>query len=430
MRVERMAAAQGSAPTLARELRAVEAGDAIPSEVGYAVRGAIDAVRRDGDDAVLELTRRWDTAGAQPWPLRVDRLELQAALNALDEPLRDALELAASNVRAVSLADVGGEAEVELPGGQRVVLREVPVSRAAVYVPGGQAPYPSTVVMGVVAAQVAGVEEIAVCAPPRPDGDAHPEILAACAVCGVDEVYRMGGAQAIAALALGTATVAAVDVVVGPGNVYVQEAKRQLSDCVGIDSFAGPSELLAVLGSTADAHLVALDLLAQADHGPSSRLVAVSPSFEVLDRLSAALDELGAAGAGAEGCQLVDVDDMEQALAFAENWAPEHLQLVGEEAEALAPRVRRAGCVFVGAQAGTAFGDYIAGSNHVLPTGGAARFASVLSPRTFRRRMTQVHLDGAAAALAPAGALIARAEGFEAHARSMEARMQDNGRHA
>lgn len=413
----------------AAELRRQGHGGDAPAEVADAVREVIDAVRRDGDEAVLELTRRWDTAGAQPWPLRVDALELQGALEAIGGPLPEALELAAANVRSVCLVDAASDREVELPQGQRIVLREIPVRRAAVYVPGGRAPYPSTVIMGVVAAQVAGVEEVAVCAPPRRDGDAHPEILAACAACGVEEVYRMGGAQAVSALALGTPTIPRVDVLVGPGNAYVQEAKRLLCDRIGIDSFAGPSELLVVLGDDADVRIVGLDLLAQAEHGPASRLVAVSPSPQVLEALSDALADLGAEAAAAESCQLVAVADMGEALAFTDAWAPEHLQLVGEEAEALAPRVRSAGCVFVGAQSGTAFGDYVAGSNHVLPTGGAARFASALSPRTFRRRMAQVQLDGAASSLAPAGALIARAEGFEAHARSMEARMQDNGRH-
>jgi histidinol dehydrogenase len=281
--------------------------------------------------------------------------------------------------------------------------------------------------MGAVTAYAAGVEEVVVCAPPRPDGSAHPEILAACALCGVDEVYRMGGAQAIAALALGAGAIEPVDVLVGPGNEYVQEAKRQLSDRVGIDSFAGPSELLVVLDDGADPRLAALDLMAQGEHGPATVLVAVSPSAEVLEAVRAQLGELGADAIPAAECHLIEVEDIDEALAFAEAFAPEHLQLVGPAAEALAPRVRSAGCVFVGARSGTAFGDYIAGSNHVLPTAGTARFASVLSPSTFRRRMAEVHVDGAASALAAPGAEIARAEGFIVHARSMEARIEDNG---
>jgi histidinol dehydrogenase len=288
-------------------------------------------------------------------------------------------------------------------------------------VPGGRAPYPSTVIMGVVTAQAAGVEEIVVCSPPREDGDVDPVVLAACELCGVTEVYRMGGAQAVAALALGTDTIPAVDVIVGPGNVYVQEAKRRLSGAVGIDSFAGPSELAILFDETANTGLVAVDLLAQAEHGPSSLVVAVSPSAEALDALTEPLADAPARGV------LVEAPDLDAALEFVEDLAPEHLQLMGEGAEALAPRVRSAGCLFVGAESGTAFGDYVAGSNHILPTGGAARFASALSPRTFRRTMAEVRLT-ATAGLVRGGAQIARAEGFTAHAESMEARIRENGR--
>jgi histidinol dehydrogenase len=375
-------------------------------------------VRAEGDAAVLALTRELDTGGREPWPLRVDPIQLREALDALPAPLRSALELAAGNVRSVALATVGSDREVALPQGQTVTIREIPVGRAAVYVPGGRAPYPSTVIMGAVTAQVAGVEEVAVCSPPRADGDIDPVVLAACELCGVEEVYRMGGAQAIAALAFGTDTVPRVEMVVGPGNVYVQEAKRQLSGRIGIDSFAGPSELVVVLSEGADPRLAAYDLLAQTEHGADSRVVGISPSQELLARVAAEL--------GPESGIRLEVLDLEAALDFVEEMAPEHLQLMGAEAEALAPDVRSAGCVFVGAAAGTAFGDYVAGSNHVLPTGGAARFASALSVKTFRRHMTEVRL-GEVEELARAGAAIARAEGFAAHAESMEARIRDNG---
>jgi len=246
-------------------------------------------------------------------------------------------------------------------------------------------------------------------------------VLAACALCGVDEVYRMGGAQAIAALALGTETVPRVDVVVGPGNVFVQEAKRQLSERVGLDSFAGPSELVVVLSEGADARLAALDLRAQAEHGPESRAIAVSPDLDLLAAVAAEIS--GKAGGDEANVELRPVADLVAALELVEELAPEHLQLMGAEAEGLASRVRCAGCVFVGAAAGTAFGDYVAGSNHVLPTGGAARFQSALSPATFRRRMARVSLPPEAASrLAPAGAALARAEGLPVHAESMERR--------
>jgi histidinol dehydrogenase len=238
----------------------------------------------------------------------------------------------------------------------------------------------------------------------------HPVILAAAALCGADEVYAIGGAQAIAALALGTESVPRVDVIVGPGNLYVQEAKRQLSGVVGIDGFAGPSDLCVLLSAGAEPTWAAADLRAQAEHGADSLVVAVSDDPALLP----------AEGVGIEAA------DLEAALAFAEALAPEHLQLMGAEAEALAPRVRRAGCLFVGNHSGTAFGDYVAGSNHTLPTEGAARFASGLNTRHFRRRMAEVRIPAAAAAqLAPAGVAIARAEGFEAHAASMEARREN-----
>ena len=236
--------------------------------------------------------------------------------------------------------------------------------RAAVYVPGGRAPYPSTVVMGAITARAAGVREIVVCAPPGPGGGAHPVILAACVLCEVTEVYRMGGAQAIAALAYGTESVRPVDVIVGPGNPYVQEAKRQVVGQVGIDGIAGPSELVVIAaGAGADPELIALDLMAQAEHGPDSPVWCLSPDTALLDAVAALLEERRTDGEA----QLVETSDAAGALALTEEIAPEHLELVGEEAEALADRVRNAGCLFVGAGAATAFGDYVAGSNHVLP---------------------------------------------------------------
>jgi histidinol dehydrogenase len=387
----------------------------------------IEDVRARGDEAVLELTERFDHAELGPEELRVDPNELEASIGVLEPDVLAGLRTAIGNVKAVAEAQVRDESvSVELPESHTVEIVERPVRRAAVYVPGGRAPYPSTVVMGAVTARAAGVREIAVCAPPGPGGRAHPVILAACVLCEVTEVYRMGGAQAIAALALGTETVRPVDVIVGPGNMYVQEAKRQLVGQVGIDGIAGPSELTVVASTGADPELIALDLMAQAEHGPDSHVHCISPDSSLLDGVAAAIKRLGATRpsvpAAAEA-RLLDAADIAEALRVAEQIAPEHLELVGELAEALADRVRNAGCLFVGAGAATAFGDYVAGSNHVLPTGGAARFQSALSPATFRRRMARVSLPGEAPArLAPAGAALARAEGFPVHAESMERR--------
>lgn len=423
MRLERFTlAGMSHVDQLARELRALAPGGA---SVAEPVAAILADVRTRGDAAVIELTRAHDTAGAEPKPLRVTDAELGAALAALDPQLRAALDVAAQNVGVVAAIGLDEEREVTLGHGQTVKLREIPVRRAAVYVPGGRAPYPSTVLMGVVTAVTAGVEEVVLCAPPGRDGDVHPAILAAAALAGATEVYRMGGAQAIAALSYGTETVAPVDVIVGPGSLWVQEAKRQVQGAglVGIDGFAGPSDLLVVLDNGADVRLAALDLRAQAEHGHDSLVVAVSPDESDLDALSDGLSVTPEPGIGA----LVQTADLEQALAVANAYAPEHLELIGAGAEALAPRVRNAGCLFVGRGGATAFGDYVAGSNHTLPTDGAARFASGLSVRHFVRRMAEVRIpDSAAAQLAPAGIAIADAEGFTMHAESMAARMREN----
>ncbi len=394
-----------------------------PESVREMVAEIIAEVRAHGDIALLDYTRRFDTAGNDPAAIEVGDDELDSALNALDRAVRHGIERAIENLEAVLVASrTRDDVPVDL-GAQRITMRQAPVGHAAVYVPGGRAPYPSTVVMGVVPARMAGVPHIAVCAPPRRDGDVDPVILAACKLTGASAVYRMGGAQAIAALAYGTKTVPPVDVIVGPGNLYVQEAKRQVFGQVGIDGFAGPSDLLAIATADADPDRLGLDLLAQAEHGPGTLVIAVSDAPEMLDALAQRLatgPETGAVAA------LLDASDPEQALEVAEAFAPEHLQLVGERAERLAERVTRAGCLFVGANAGTAFGDYIAGSNHILPTNGAARFASGLGPELFVRRFSEVRITDATE-LAGSAAPLARAEGFTLHASSMEARIRDNG---
>ena len=396
------------------------------------VREIVDAVRAGGDQAVLTYTRKFDTAGGEPRPLLVSPEELDVAIKELPLELVAALQVTIANVALVAEAGVSEDITVALPQGQTILVRELPVGSAAVYVPGGRAPYPSTVIMGVVTARAAGVLDVAVCSPPGPDGEIDRLILGACRLCGVERVYRMGGAQAIAALAFGTDTVARADVVVGPGSLYVQEAKRLLSATVGIDGFAGPSELLVLLGarvSTQQVRLAALDMLAQAEHGQGSLVVAVCGALEVGDMLVAELEDLMAEppSVGDSALVLLDAADAREAVALANELAPEHLQLMGEDMEALAPKIRSAGCMFVGASSATAFGDYVAGSNHVLPTGGAARFASTLSARHFRRRMAEVRIGPQAVSkLAKAGASIARAEGFEWHARSMEARIGNN----
>jgi histidinol dehydrogenase len=432
MRIERIEVAElerlGGPAGVAAHLRALVPDGA---SVEQAVREILADVRARGDESVLDYTQRFDTSGARPRPLLVAPEELDAAIKELPLELVAGLQVTIANVAQVADAGVDRDATVDLQQGQRVTLREIPVAAAAIYVPGGRAPYPSTVAMGVVTARAAGVLDVAVCAPPGADGQVHPAILGACRLCGVERVYRMGGAQAVAALAYGTETVARVDVVVGPGNLYVQEAKRQLSATVGIDGFAGPSDLLVVLGAEPeprDIELAALDMLAQGEHGEGSLVVGVSAGPGAIDALASTLERRDAERPINGGTfALVEAIDLRQAIQLANEFAPEHLQLIGADVEALAPKVQSAGCLFVGRSSATAFGDYVAGSNHILPTSGAARFDSMLSPRHFRRRMAEVRIgaDGAGK-LAKAGVPIARAEGFEWHARSMEARMGDN----
>lgn len=396
-----------------------------PRDVEDDVRAIVAEVRAGGDAALARLTERFDGVAVHPDGLRVATGELAAAARALDPAVRDGLATAIANVRAVAQAQLRDPVAVELAEGQRVEIDEVPVRRAGAYVPAGRAAYPSTLVMATVTARAAGVEEVAVCAAPGPDGDVHPAILAACALCGVDELYRVGGAQAIAALAYGTETIAPVDVVAGPGNRWVQEAKRQVAGLVGIDGIAGPSELVVVADGDVDPEPLALDLMAQAEHGPDSLVAIVSPDAGLLAAVREAVER--GADERPSVCDaplaLVSSDSPEHAVRLADEIAPEHLELVGARVEALAGEVRAAGCLFVGEAAATAFGDYVAGSNHILPTGGAARFQSAVSAATFRRRMARVSFPGGAAArLAEKGAPLARAEGFPVHAESMERR--------
>jgi histidinol dehydrogenase len=390
------------------------------------VRAIVDQVRDGGDDALRELAERFDPAGVAPDRLAVPPQEIEGALGWAEQEILDSMRVAIANVKIVAEAQIGHGDVVELADGQFIEIAEVPVRRAGIYVPSGRAPYPSTVIMCAVTARAAGVREIALCAPPSvADARVHPLILAACALCGVNEVYRVGGAQAIAAMAYGTQSIKPVDVIVGPGSPYVQEAKRQVSGVVGIDSIAGPSELVVVATDDADPQLIAFDLLAQAEHGPDSAIAIISPEQLVLDMVVEAVERLAADRPSVTDALLavIKVASPEAALALADDIAPEHLELIGDEAEDMAEDVMRAGCVFIGEMGATAFGDYVAGSNHVLPTGGAARYASALSPRTFRRRMARVSLtDEAAARLAPHGAAIAQAEGFPVHGESMERR--------
>ncbi|MFT4048369.1 MAG: histidinol dehydrogenase [Solirubrobacterales bacterium] len=391
-----------------------------PDAPSAAVAEIIETVKGGGDSALLELEARFGVAPEKG--LAVDPAIIAAAPSEIETDLLEALKLAIANVRAVAGAKLSEAPEIALPQGQQVRYRNEPVRRAAAYVPGGRGSYPSTAVMCLTTAVVAGVDGVCVFSPPREHGEVDTAVLAVCALLGIEEVYRVGGAQSIAAAAFGTETIAPVDVVVGPGNSFVQEAKRQLVGRIGIDSVAGPSELVIVADGGADAQLAALDLMAQGEHGPDSLVCLIATDDDLIDAVEAECAEIGAELA------LVRADDLQQAVALAESIAPEHLQLMVAEtvADDLAAGVRSAGAVFVGRNAATAFGDYVIGTNHVLPTGGSARHASALSIDTFRRSVAEIRVpDSAVDTLAEAGATIARGESFIWHAKSMEARRRD-----
>lgn len=387
------------------------------------------AVRERGDAALLELTLRFDATERAPDSLRVAEGALDAALAKLDPSIRESLEIAIANVRDVALAQVDSEPNVvQLPQGQVVSLRSVPVGAAGLYAPGGRASYPSSVLMGAVPARAAGVERLSLATPPGPDGTIDPRVLATAALCGIDEVYALGGAQAIFAFAYGSETVAAVDVVAGPGNAWVREAKRAVSGMVGIDSLAGPSELMLIAGHDTNPEWAALDLCAQAEHGGEGPLIAAAVEEAVLEAIAGATERVVGEreGVGEAPLALVQVPDLTDAIDLANAFAPEHLQLFEEDAALLADRVTTAGCVFAGRHSATAFGDYVAGSNHVLPTGGAGRFSGPLGPDVFRRKIATVEVPAAAAAkLAPHVDAIARAEGFPVHGESAMIRSKD-----
>ncbi|HVM40676.1 MAG TPA: histidinol dehydrogenase [Acidimicrobiia bacterium] len=398
-----------------------------------AVREIIAAVRERGDEAIRELTAKFD--GCQLDALRVDPGEPLAALDALDPSVREALEFARDQIDAYHRTQLLADVEHMREG---VVIRErtVPVDRAGLYVPGGRAAYPSTVLMTAIPARVAGVPEVALCVPPDADGNVPQTTLAAAALAGVDEVYRVGGAQAIAALAYGTDSIRPVDVIVGPGNVYVSLAKREVSGVVGIESVAGPSELVVVADPSAHPDHVAVDLMAQAEHGPDGAAILVTWDESTAAAVDAALERLVAEAPRRREIEAtmrsfgraVVVDDAEAAMAVS-NWvAPEHLQLMTSDPEALVSMVRNAGAVFAGHDAPAPVGDYVAGVNHVLPTGRTARFSSALRVSHFQKHVHVVSLArGALAEIGPRVATLADAEGLDAHAAAIRMRLGVGG---
>ncbi len=395
------------------------------AEVRTAVSAILDDVRARGDAAVRAHTERLDRvelgeAYAEP----VDRL--RDRLEHLDPALRAALELAERNIRAYHEREAPSAWRSTLAQGQVVGQEVVPLAVAGLYVPGGLANYPSSVLMTAIPAQVAGVERIVVCSPPRDGGGAAEGVAAVCAMLGVHDLFPIGGAQAVAAMAFGTEIVPRCDVIVGPGNAYVTEAKRQVMGEVGIDSLAGPSEVLIIADAAGNPTWLAADLLAQAEHGSGAMACLVDIGGELAVRVVAEVERLAAElGIAHQNVAVVSCPDRAAAAELCNLFAPEHLEIHTDDARELVPLIRNAGAIFVGPYAATAFADYAAGTNHVLPTGGAARFAQGLSVVDFQKRVGVVELDAAAAgALAPHVAAIADTEGLRAHALSARLRAQ------
>lgn len=417
-----------SDPSQRREALSLRATAGTSPQVPGAVAAIIAEVRQRGDAAVRELTERFDGARLDSLFLpdaRWDELAAQCP-----SAVRAALQLAYERVRAFHAPQVPPSYEQRLPGGGVLRCLTVPLRRAACYVPGGRAAYPSTVIMTAAVARLAGVGEVIVATPPRRDGSILPEVAAAARIAGATRILLCGGAQAVAALAIGTATVPRVDVIVGPGNAYVTEAKKQLSGEVRIDSLAGPTEVAIVADASADPRQIAADLVAQGEHDPLALSVAVMPDASLAERTAQALqrelldhpNRIAGESLEAHGALIVS-RDLDEALAFADELAPEHLELLVRDTRAALPKVPRAAAVFVGHFAPVPVGDYLAGPNHTLPTSGTARFASPLSASDFVRRQNVIEY-GPQQLEADAKHIeaLAHAEGLHGHARAVEVR--------
>jgi histidinol dehydrogenase len=397
------------------------------------VRPVVEAVREHGARAVIDATERFD--GVRLDALRVPAAEITAAAEALDPALRAALLEAIARARKVHSDQRREDLTTQVVPGGTVTQRWRPVRRVGLYVPGGLAVYPSSVVMNVVPAQIAGVASIAVASPPQRDtGRPHPLVLAACGLLGVDEVYAVGGAQAIAMFGYGTEESEAVDLVTGPGNIWVTAAKRLLRGVIGIDAEAGPTEIAILADDTADPRHVAADLISQAEHDPLAASVLVTPSEPLLAAVEAELTSQVAATKHTErvtealtGQQsaVVLVDDLDQGLRVVDAYGAEHLEIQTEDARAVAERVHSAGAIFVGAWSPVSLGDYCAGSNHVLPTGGCARHSSGLSVQTFLRGVQLIeYTQDALRDVADHVVILAEAEDLPAHGQAVSARFE------
>ncbi|MFM7228221.1 MAG: histidinol dehydrogenase [Cyanobacteriota bacterium] len=405
------------------------------TEAAHQIEAILAEVRRDGDGALRRLTERFD--GVHLDDLRVTAEAIDNAWAQTPPPLQAALELAHERIAAFHQLQIPSDLELVGPFGERLGRRWRPVERAGLYVPGGRAAYPSTVLMNAVPARVAGVGRLVMVTPPGPEGQVNPTVLAAARVAGVDEIYRVGGAQAIAALAWGTASIPRVDVISGPGNLYVTLAKKAVYGKVGIDSLAGPSEVLVIADDSADAELVAADLLAQAEHDPLAASILITTSARLAQAVPQAVDQQLADHPRRTLTEtslrdwglVVLCDTLERAATLADRFAPEHLELMVQDPESLARRIRQAGAIFLGAHSPEAAGDYLAGPNHTLPTGGNARFSGALSVETFLHHTSVIGFTRAALeATGPSIITLAASEGLHSHAESVRLRLAGTDR--
>jgi len=417
-----------------RDLLGVHAGR--DARLENVVGDIIEDVRTRGDAALLDYTRKFDGLDpADANSLRVGAERLAAAFEGLQPSEREALEFAAERIDAFHEHQRQDSWSYRESDGTLLGQQVTPLDKVGVYVPGGKAAYPSSVLMNVIPARVAGVGEVIMTVPAR-DGASNELVLAAAHVVGVDALFTVGGAQAVAALAFGTETLPAVDKIVGPGNAYVAEAKRQLFGVVGIDMVAGPSEILVISDGGSSADWIAMDLFSQAEHDEQARAILLCPDGDFIDAVDAAVDRLLPgmerrdiiAGSLASRGALIRVRDLDEAVALSNRIAPEHLELSVDDPEGLLPGIRHAGAVFLGHHTPEALGDYCAGPNHVLPTASTARFSSPLGVYDFQKRTSLIGCSPEGAArLAPTAAALARGEGLTAHARSAELRLPDDG---
>ena len=423
-----------SAPDFAVRLAALLAFEAAQDpQIDTAVAAILADVKQRGDAALLDYTKRFDrvTAGSAA-ELEIGRADLQRALDGLPVTQRAALETAAARVRAYHERQLAQSWSYTEEDGTRLGQQVTPLERVGIYVPGGKAAYPSSVLMNALPAKVAGVDEI-IMVVPTPGGERNALVMAAAALAGVDRVFTVGGAQAVAALAYGTATIPAVDKIVGPGNAYVAAAKRRVFGMVGIDMVAGPSEILIICDGSTDPDWIAMDMFSQAEHDELAQAILLSPDAAFIDRVAASIERQLAGmprhavirAALENRGALIQVRDLDEACAISNRIAPEHLELSLADAESWLPKIRNAGAVFIGSHTSEALGDYCAGPNHVLPTSRSARFSSPLGVYDFQKRTSVIAVSPRGAqSLGAVAAELARGEGLTAHAQSAEYRMK------